>query len=53
MEERMKKSSMKTAPKGSTPPTRMAKTCCMYHACSGMARGMRLVLVGYSMASRL
>eukprot|EP00965_Chrysotila_dentata_P036114 1202322-Pleurochrysis_carterae.AAC.1 len=35
MEERMKKSSMKTAPKGSTPPTVTEKAGCMYQTCSG------------------
>ena len=46
MEERMKKSSMKTAPNGSTPPTSAEKTGDMYHGRVGSARGMRLVLVG-------
>ena len=47
----MKNSSMKTAPKGSTPPTRTAKAGCMYHACGGMLRGMRFVFVGYASGS--
>ena len=31
----MKKSSMKTAPKGSTPPTRIEKSGVMYHGLLG------------------
>ena len=52
MDERMKKSSMKTAPKGSTPPTRIANAGVMYHGRGGTARGMRLVLVGKATTSR-
>lgn len=53
MELRMKKSSMKTAPKGRMPPTRMQKTDDMYHGCCGIARGMAFVRVGFSSTGRL
>ena len=42
----MKKSSMKTAPNGRTPPTRMEKSGVMYHWRGGTALGIRLVFVG-------
>jgi hypothetical protein len=44
----MKKSSMKTAPKGSTPPIRMLKGPPMYQACSGTCRGISFVRTGAS-----
>lgn len=42
----MKKSSMKTAPKGRMPPIMMVNGACMYHGCSGMCRGIWLEIAG-------
>ncbi len=53
MDVRMKKSSMKTAPNGSTPPTRHEKTGFMYHGCSGICLGILLVRTGSSGAGFL
>ena len=49
----MKKSSMKTAPNGSTPPTITEKVGCMYHTCSGTCLGIWLIRTGSSPAFRL
>eukprot|EP00965_Chrysotila_dentata_P065764 2178841-Pleurochrysis_carterae.AAC.1 len=44
----MKKSSMKTAPKGKIPPMSIVSCAPMYHACSGTCRGISLVRTGGS-----
>mmetsp|Transcript_5985 Transcript_5985/g.11435 ORF Transcript_5985/g.11435 Transcript_5985/m.11435 type:complete len:200 (+) Transcript_5985:576-1175(+) len=49
----MKNNSMKTAPKGRTPPMNTEKTGCMYHACSGIWRGILFVRTGSSTAGFL
>ena len=49
----MKKSSMKTAPKGRMPPTRMLGMGCKYHGCGGMLRGMLLMRTGCLTSSAL
>lgn len=43
---RMKKSSMKTAPKGRMPPMSTLNAGCMYHACSGTCLGILFVRTG-------
>mmetsp|Transcript_12082 Transcript_12082/g.33979 ORF Transcript_12082/g.33979 Transcript_12082/m.33979 type:complete len:249 (-) Transcript_12082:49-795(-) len=50
MEDIMKKSSVKIAPKGRMPPTSEVKSGCENHACSGMALGIALTFTGSSMA---
>ena len=44
----MKKSSMKTAPKGRMPPMSIVKCGPMYHACAGICLGISLVRTGGS-----
>ena len=48
----MKKSSMKTAPTGRRPPTAIVKSGDMYHACSGIWRGISFVRTGGSCSRR-
>ena len=48
----MKKSSMKTAPKGSTPPTTTEKAGFMYQTWSGICLGIWLTRTGKSTALR-
>eukprot|EP00438_Fugacium_kawagutii_P021657 Skav223785 [mRNA] locus=scaffold575:275931:285484:- [translate_table: standard] len=49
----MKKSSVKTAPKGRTPPTKMVKDGLINHDCTGICRGIWFVLTGSSMLAFL
>ena len=49
----MKKSSMKTAPNGRMPPMSIVNASPMYHACSGICRGISLVRTGGSLSSCL
>ena len=44
----MKKSSMKTAPNGRTPPTRALNQGDMYQGCGGTCLGILFVLTGVS-----
>ncbi len=53
MDVRMKKSSMKTAPKGKMPPIRMLNTGFIYQGCSGICLGILLVRTGSSSAGDL
>ena len=48
MAEKMKKSSMKHAPKGSTPAISVESTGFMYQVCVGTCRGIWLVRTGCS-----
>ena len=49
----MKKSSMKMAPNGRMPPMRTLNAPPMYHACSGIWRGISLVRTGGSLSVAL
>merc|ERR1719199_1548577 len=50
-DDKMKKSSTKHAPNGSTPPMMMLSGRDMYHGWSGIVRGMLLIFTGKSMLS--